>query len=415
LVVALADLMPVPIWGSVELMMSFPVLLACAFVFPPYAAGLLAMVGTVDAREFKREIPWTRALFNRSNVALSVTAASWVFHSLDVELHRWPLVAASASLGLIVDLALNASLVVVGTWLLTGVPVRRIVLNVYGGSQPAAFIGGYLCFGLMALVLATMYEVAGTWGLMAFAIPVLLARQMFVQWKRLATVQTQLRQERQMLTRVTRRIADERRDERLAVAAGIHDDILPPLYKVHLMGQVLRQDLASGRLLDLESDLPELLEATEAASHALRDLIGDLRKSTLGPGGLPQTLELLARSLEAESKIRIDVEVEPVPGTPLTHLLLYQVAKEALTNVVRHSRASAARVVLQSMGNAICLRVEDNGTGFEPSLVDRDRHFGLQLMRERVELAGGTMWLQTSSRTGTSVAVEVPIDEGPPR
>lgn len=69
IVVAIADLMPVPLWGSVQLMMSFPVLLASAFVFPGYVAGFLSFVGTLDRRELKHEISVGRALFNRSNVA----------------------------------------------------------------------------------------------------------------------------------------------------------------------------------------------------------------------------------------------------------------------------------------------------------------------------------------------------------
>ncbi len=66
LIVVAADLLPVPIWGSVELMMSFPILLALSLVFPPYAAGLVALVGTVDIRELRREISIGRGFLNRS-------------------------------------------------------------------------------------------------------------------------------------------------------------------------------------------------------------------------------------------------------------------------------------------------------------------------------------------------------------
>jgi signal transduction histidine kinase len=409
-VVALADLMPVPIWGSVELMVSFPVLLASAFVFPPYVVGVLAFVGSMDVREFRREIPLGRALYNRSNVALSVMTASLVFHSMDGDVWIWPEVLAPASAALSVDFLINATLVILGTRLLTRLPLRRLIRNVYGGSQPTAFLGGYLCFGLMALVLATVYVAAGAWGLLAFAIPVLLARQMFIHWKALAVARMQLHEERRLLSHVSSRIAEERRDERLAVAAGIHDEVLPPLTKVHLMGQVLRQDLASGRLLDLEVDLPDLLRATEAASLAFRDLIKDLRESTVGPGGLVHTLELLVRSLSSKSEIRFQLEAEPVPGTPLTHLLIYQVAREALANVVRHSNARVARISLQDVGDYVRLIVDDDGTGFEPLAVDDSSHFGLQLMRERVELAGGTFHLEASPLRGTCVTVTVPVE-----
>lgn len=410
IVVAAADLMPIPIWRSVQLMMSFPVLLASAFVFPPFAAGCLSFVATLDVRELRREIPVARALFNRSNVALSVMAASWVFHTMGGAPLNWPDVLPIGLVSMMVDLLINGSLVILGTRLLTGLPPMALIQNVYGGSQPLAFLGAYTSFGLLAVVLATVYEAAGTWGLVAFAIPLLLARQMFVHWKSLTTTQLQLGEERRLLSRVSSRIAEERRDERLAVAAGIHDEVLPPIYKVHLMGQVLRQDLASGRLLDLEADLPDLLQATEAASEALRDLINDLRRSTLGPGGIVQTLELLSRGLSVDSGLPIELSAEPVPGTPLTHLLVYQVAREALTNAVQHSGAQTVRVVLEAVSDGIRLLVEDDGVGFEPALVDGTRHFGLQLMRERIELAGGSFYLESAPGGGTRVVVKVPVE-----
>jgi signal transduction histidine kinase len=409
-VVALADLLPVPIWRSVELMISFPVLLASAFVFPPYAAGLLSLFGTFDVREIRREIPVSRALFNRSNVALSVMAAAIVFRALGGSLQDWPVVLPIALAALVVDVAINSMLLIAGTRLLTGVPVSGLVRNVYGASQPAAFASGYVCFGLLAVVLGTTYVAAGTWGLVAFAIPLLLARQMFFHWKQVADAQVRLDEERQALGVVSNRIVDERRDERLTVAAGIHDEVLPPLYKVHLMGQVLRQDLASGRLLDLEADLPDLLQATERASAALRELIRDLRTSALGPGGLVPTLQLLARNLQSESGIVIQVSLDEVPGTPLTHLLVYQVAREALGNVVRHSQATTARVTLSDDGDAIRLTVEDDGCGFVPSLVDRGEHFGLQLMRERIELSGGIFFLESTPDQGTKLVARVPAE-----
>jgi signal transduction histidine kinase len=405
-----ADLLAIPVWGSVELMMSFPILLASSFVFPPYVAGLIGFFGTVDKREFKREIPAARGLLNRSNVALSVMAAGWAFHEVGGNPLEWPAVLAPALVALLIDLAINASLVVLGMRLLTGISSARLVSNVYGGGQSFAFAAGYLCFGLLAVVLATVYAAAGAWGVLAFAIPLLLARQMFAHWKSLAEVRIHLDQQQKLLTDVTSRMADERRDERLAVAAGIHDEVLPPLYKVHLMGQVLRQDLATGRLLDLEADLPDLLRATEAASDALRDMIRDLRSSTLGAGGLAQTLNLLARSLQDESGIPIDVHMSEIRGSALTHLLLYQVVREALSNSVKYSHASQVRVVVEDEPDGIRLIVEDDGQGFEPAVIDLASHFGIQLMRERVELAGGAFHLDTAVGSGTRIVVRVPVD-----
>ena len=122
------------------------------------------------------------------------------------------------------------------------------------------------------------------------------------------------------------------------------------------------------------------------------------------------TLGLLVDSLSRESGVQIELRAEHVRGTPLTHLLIYQVAREALANVVRHSKAQNAWVMLQEEGSAIRLDVSDDGAGFEPAYVDANGHFGLQLMRERVELAGGSFGLDASANRGTRVVVRVPAE-----
>lgn len=410
-VIALADLLPVPIWGSVELMMSFPVLLSAALVFPPYVAGGLSFVATVDARVFRGQIGPLRDLFNRSNVAASVMTASWIFHQFDVSVLDWPEVMPAVFVALVADVLVNFTLVILGTHLLTGVDAWELLRNVYGGSHPEVFLGGYACFGLVAILMATTYATAGTAGLIAFAVPLLLARQMFLHWKRLGEANNAIERKDRALSIVASRVADERRDERLALAAGIHDEVLPPLYKVHLMGQVVKHDFASGRLLDLEADVPDLLQAVDSADTALRDLVHDLRNSRIGPGGLLETLKLAVRDAESQTNARVDLQAEPIRGSALTHLLVYQLVKEALANAIKHSRARVIKVVLREDDQAIRLSVDDDGCGFDLRSVDQATHFGLQIMRERTEIAGGEMAVDSRPGEGTHVVVRLPIDD----
>jgi signal transduction histidine kinase len=411
LVVALADLWPVPIWGSVQLMMSFPVLLAAALVFPTFVAGSLSLIGTLDLREFRREISPLRGLYNRCNVAASVMTASWMFHLFGSGVLEWPQVIGATLVALVADMLVNFTLVIAGTHLLTGLSPARLLKNVYGGSHPEVFLGGYACFGLLALLMATVYVVAGNAGLIAFAIPLLLARQMFVHWKRLGEANIALLQKDRALSAAANKIVDERREERLALAAEIHDEVLPPLYKIHLMGQVVKDDFASGRLLDLEADVPDLVQAVETADATLRDMVRDLRQSTIGPGGLVETLRLLAEQIEASAEIRVETDLRPVGGSPLTHLLAYHLAREALVNAARHSGASKIVVALDQDEDSIRLRVSDDGYGFNPLTVDTSSHFGLQLMRERSELAGGSLVVSSGLGEGTLVVARLPIEE----
>ena len=411
LVIAMADLLPVPIWGSVELMMSFPVLLSAALVFPAHVAGALSFIGTVDARVFNGKITPLRDLFNRSNVAASVMTASWIFHQFDVSVLDWPDVLPAVFVALVADVLVNFSFVILGTHLLTGMDPWELLRNVYGGAHPEVFLGGYACFGLVAILMATTYATAGTAGLIAFAVPLLMARQMFLHWKRLGEANTAIARKDRALSIVASRVADERRDERLALAAGIHDEVLPPLYKVHLLGQVVKHDFASGRLLDLETDVPELLQAVDSADTAARDLVHDLRISRIGPGGLLETLKLAVQDAESRTSARVDLQAEPIGGSSDMHLLVYQLAREALSNAIKHSGAREITVKVSQDDQAIRLSVDDDGCGFDFRRIDHATHFGLQIMRERTELARGQIAIDSAPGEGTHVVVRLPVDD----
>lgn len=272
------------------------------------------------------------------------------------------------------------------------------------------FVATYGSFGLLSVLLAQAYETVGPWALLLFAMPIVLAREAFSHGQSLDGAIGRLSVQSRALQDVDSRILDERRDERLTIAAGLHDDVLPPLFKVHLMGQVLRQELSTGRLLAMEDDLPELLRATDEANGTVRSLIRDLRRlSPLGTGGLAHTLHLLVRDLESETAMTLLAELEDARATPLIELLTYQVAREALRNALRHSNGSSVNVALRRDTDVIRLQVEDDGCGFTPGAVDQTRHFGLALMRERIELAGGILQVDSSPGKGTRVLARLPV------
>src|SRR2546428_13537030 len=83
------------------------------------------------------------------------------------------------------------------------------------------------------------------------------------------------------LAELSRQIFAERSDERRMLAAYLHDEVLQPLFKVTRMAQVLKTDLGSGRLLEMDQDLPDLLTAAERASSTLTRLHAALRKAPL--------------------------------------------------------------------------------------------------------------------------------------
>jgi signal transduction histidine kinase len=172
------------------------------------------------------------------------------------------------------------------------------------------------------------------------------------------------------------------------------------------MAHVIKADLAGGRLLEMDDDLPELLSAAEIASETLRSLIGDLRRSTLGRGGLDRALVSLIRALQAQVPAQVRARVRPVKATPEVELVIYQIAKEALTNAVTHSRASAISVSLEASPGEVMLSVTDNGVGFDPSQ-PIEGHYGLHIMSERAASIGGALYVDSLFGGGCTVRLIV--------
>jgi signal transduction histidine kinase len=406
-VVAVVGAASLPFESGQALGLDMPVLLSVGYLFGPIVASAMAFAAYIDPRELRGESPLVKALFNRAQTSLSVMAATGLYMVVVKGGDDWPIAILAAFLAVGADCLVNYGTVVGVLSLHESISPLEGLSRLYFGSLPE-FALTYASFGLLSLMLAEVYESVGAWSLLVFVIPVLLARQAFVGSKRLANASRRLETQAEALRDVASAMADERREERLSLAAGLHDQVLPPLFKVHLMGQVLRQDLASGRLLALEEDIPTLLGATEAASESGRTLIRSLRDSPLGTGGLAETLRLLVRYMETESTARITLSCGRVAGTPHIQLLAYQVAREALRNALRHSKASEVVISVLDRDGALRISVEDDGIGFDLESVDQQIHFGLALLRERIEIAGGILHIDSRAGEGTRVLARLP-------
>jgi len=389
--------------------MSFPVTLAAGMIFLPTEAALVAFVGSFDPRELKGDVSLAKSIFNRSQVAASVMVGSAVFHWLGGSVGNWPVVILPGAAALLADAGSNFVLVASAVSIEDRSSVRAVFKRMVGAS-PSHYLAGYLLLGLLALPLAAAFAIGGVWALLLFLAPLVLAREMFRQTQQVLYATERLRQKDVALRGAAGEMARERKDERLALAGELHDEVLPSLFKVHLMGQVLKQDLAAGRLLELDDDLPELLVATDAAQRAIRDLLGDLRRSPLGAAGLVPTVRMLIDQLAAAGAPPISIDDEVFESSPLAQLLAYQVIREALHNAAKHAQASRVDVRLWGDESMVRVSVTDDGSGFDWVRVDGNRHFGLQIMKERLEAAGGTMFVDSRLGSGTTVAASIPRD-----
>lgn len=406
-VAAGADLMLVRLGRGVTLSMSLSVTLAAAALFSPAQAAMIAFLGSVDPMEFRGESSPSRMVFNRAQVACATAAAAWVFGAMPGDVRDWPQIAAWSLLALSADALINTAFVATATSLRQAVPPAEALRSLFGADAgPSAAL--YVSLGLVAPLIALVYQSAGAWALVAFLVPLALARIALVRAEYLRDALERMRTKDEAIRRSTKQLSDERRDERMVLAGELHDELLPALFKVHLMAQVIKQDLEAGRLLDLDSDLPELELATNEAQAIGRRTIGNLRRSTIGPGGLAETLALLAQQLESASSARIRLSLAEVTGTESALLVVYLIGREAMTNAATYSKAREIRTRLTEDDGMLRIVVTDDGIGFDEQRVDSQLHFGLLMMRERVEALGGRLVIDSRLGEGTTIAAAVP-------
>ncbi|HEY7018419.1 MAG TPA: GAF domain-containing sensor histidine kinase [Gaiellaceae bacterium] len=198
-----------------------------------------------------------------------------------------------------------------------------------------------------------------------------------------------------------RRVVAAQELERQRLARELHDET----------GQALTSILLGLKQLEA-ADSPEavtgLRELVVATLQDVRRLAVELRPKVLDDFGLVPALERLTQAFAEQTGIAVDLEAglvtDRLPREVET--AIYRVVQEALTNVVKHARASRVSVLLTRDGGRIKAVIEDDGTGFEAAS-DGDG-IGLIGMRERVELLNGTLTVESSATSGTTVAAEVP-------
>jgi two-component system sensor histidine kinase UhpB len=192
--------------------------------------------------------------------------------------------------------------------------------------------------------------------------------------------------------------------ERRRVAHALHDEVGQTLTAVTL----LAQRAADGDQAEMRAALEEITETSQRSLEDVRRLARELRPEALDDLGLVNALIALARRIDQQSGIRVRHQFEAPADLPEeVELALYRVAQESLTNVIRHSGASEARIILRSEGDALVLRVADNGRGL--SEVATTGAAGIAGMRERAMLVGGKLAVAGIESGGTEVRFEVPV------
>jgi signal transduction histidine kinase len=231
--------------------------------------------------------------------------------------------------------------------------------------------------------------------------------------KELHQANDQLREREEARSQLLRKLITVQEDERKRIARELHDETSQGL-AVLAMGIEAAQDaLRSGKT-------PRLEEVKSLAVRTLEDvhrLILDLRPSVLDDLGLLSAIRWYAeRHLESRGiSVRCEFgEMRRLP--PEMETALFRICQETMSNVARHSQATAVLIQVGVDGGDVVVDVEDDGKGFDHEAVARRegrRHWGLMGIRERAEILGGVARVESAPGQGTHVEVRIPLPRDP--
>jgi two-component system, NarL family, sensor kinase len=236
----------------------------------------------------------------------------------------------------------------------------------------------------------------------------LLLLMMPVIWRLLV----QLRHGQEQRERLLQRALSASDAERRRIAATLHDGPVQELAATSYVLSGAKQRVEPDRQPELAGALDDAARVVRSSIGGLRSLLVDIYPASLTETGVEQALADLVASLQPRD-VEIRLEAEPGVGSALTReqaQLIFQIAQETLRNAVRHSGADRVDVVLVRPDGFIRLDVVDDGAGFDvgAALADPETgHFGLRLMTDAAERAGGGLRVRSAPGEGTAWRLEV--------
>jgi PAS domain S-box-containing protein len=220
-----------------------------------------------------------------------------------------------------------------------------------------------------------------------------------------------VRASREQLKALSRRLLTAQEEERRRLAIELHDELGQVLTSVKIHLASLESQAGA---VTAPAHLRDAIASVDQAMERVRDLALDLRPSVLDDIGLAAAVRWYADRFARTTHIDTHLSIDAVPHLPPElETACFRVAQEALTNVARHAQARSVWVDLHLVGDALDLRIRDEGVGFD-ARVARERaiggaSMGLLGMQERVSLAGGVYELSTRPGGGTEVRARLPL------
>jgi signal transduction histidine kinase len=220
-------------------------------------------------------------------------------------------------------------------------------------------------------------------------------------------LEAEVRNRTAQLTELAQHLQNAREDERSRLARELHDELGALLTAAKLDAARLKARLGA-MTPEVAERLVHLNKLLNDGIALKRQIIENLRPSSLSNLGLVAALEIVTSEFATASGLQVHALLQPVQLSSSGELTAYRLVQEALTNIAKYAKASEVWVTLSQQGSAATISVRDNGGGFDTQLPRQAAH-GLLGMRYRVEAEGGQMTLSSEPGQGTLIEARIPL------
>ena len=227
--------------------------------------------------------------------------------------------------------------------------------------------------------------------------------------------EAQLRESRDTLRELSAALQSIREEEKTRIARELHDELGQALTALKMDASAIASELgpappASEQVAEIKQRAEGMKRLIDQTVASVRRISADLRPVMLDNLGLAPTLEWLTRDVAGRAGIpvRLSMPNEDLGATGDAATAIFRIVQEALTNVVRHARATAVHVEILRKGGDVLVRVSDDGRGATDADTRKARSFGVLGMRERAYVLGGTFALRGETGKGTVVEATIP-------
>ncbi len=227
----------------------------------------------------------------------------------------------------------------------------------------------------------------------------------------------QSRHMQEQLRHLSHQILRAQEEERKRISRELHDEISQTLVGINVHLETLAREVTvhPGRLKQQIARTQRLVAKSVDIVH---QFARELRPTSLDDLGLVATLHAFMKDFTKRTGIRVHFTtftsgwIEGLDSALRT--VFYRVAQEALTNVARHAQATRVELTLQKLPDALLMQVKDDGKAFEVERTlhpTRNKRLGLVGMRERVEMVGGSLRVESAPGQGTTIRVQIPVQQ----